>query len=271
MFFPFHDDNPTRRPPVVTVALVAVNVLGFLWVGTLPLERRQTLYLEHGFIPARIHQLTDPKPLIIKDQVRVLHPLLGPVAQEREVAVIPPDRRQILSSLFTSMFLHGGWMHLIGNMWFLWLFGNNVEDRLGGAVYLLFYLAGGLLAAACHWTTDPNSLTPVIGASGAVAAILGAYAVTWPWARIHTIIILIVFVTIIDVPALLVLGVWFLSQVLAARQEMLVGMNGGVALWAHIGGFVAGAVFMPVLSGLIGAPPVERPKRRIDDEGALGV
>ena len=141
----------------------------------------------------------------------------------------------------------------------------------GAPLFLLFYLGGGLLAAACHWMVDPNSMIPVIGASGAVSAILGAYAVTWPWARVHTFIVLIVFITIIDVPALLVLGVWFISQVLAARQEMLVGMNGGVALWAHIGGFVAGAVFMPLIAKLIGAPPVEKPKKIIDDEGALKV
>jgi membrane associated rhomboid family serine protease len=271
MFFPFHDDNPTMRPPVVTVALVAVNLLGFLWVGMLPAARQQALYLERGFIPARIQQLTDPKPLVIKDQVLVQHPFFGPVAQERAVAQLPPNRNQIITSLFTSMFLHGSWMHIIFNMWFLWLFGNNVEDRLGGAVYLLFYLGGGLLASACHWAMDPSSVVPVVGASGAVAAILGAYAVTWPWARIHCFVLLIFIFWVIDVPAVLVLGVWFISQVLAARQELLVGMNGGVALWAHIGGFVAGAVLMPIVGNLIGAPPVKRPKKIIDDEGALGV
>ena len=170
MFFPFHDDNPTTRPPVVTVALVAVNVLCFLWILALPEARRQALYLEHGFIPARIQQLTNPQPLVIKQQVLVQHPFFGRIAQERAVAQLPADRGQIVTSLFTSMFLHGSWLHLIFNMWYLWLFGNNVEDRLGGVIFLLFYLGGGLLAAACHWAVDPGSTVPVVGASGAVAA-----------------------------------------------------------------------------------------------------
>jgi len=133
-------------------------------------------------------------------------------------------------------------MHLIGNMWFLWIFGNNIEDRLGIIAYILLYMLGGLLATATHWLTDPSSTTPVIGASGAVAAILGAYAITWPWARIHTLVFLLFFVTIVDVPALIVLGVWFLGQVVAGMQ----GMSQGVAIAAHIGGFVAGMLMMPV-------------------------
>ena len=161
---------------------------------------------------------------------------------------LAPDSRQIWLSLLTCMFMHGSWMHLLGNMWFLWLFGNNVEDRLGPPAYLFLYLVGGLIASAAHWRVDPTSTTPIIGASGAIAAVLGAYAVTWPWARVSTLVFLVIFVTIIDVPALVVLGVWFVAQVMAGQESLHAGGAGGVAWWAHVGGFLAGMVLMPVLS-----------------------
>ena len=272
MFLPFHDDNPTRRTPVVTYSLVAMNVLAFLWTIHLPPKRQQDVILHRGFIPARIAQLLNPKPLEVKDRVLIRHRFFGQVPVERKLAVLQPNRKEILLSLLTCMFLHAGWMHLIGNMWFLWLFGNNVEDRLGSPLYLLFYLAGGLLASTFHWLHDPTSTAPVIGASGAVAAVLGAYAITWPWARIHTVVLLIVFITIIDVPALVVLGVWFLLQVLEARQQLQLGIQGGVAFWAHIGGFIAGLILMPILGALIGAEPPSRPTQdeTPDEEGFRG-
>jgi membrane associated rhomboid family serine protease len=145
----------------------------------------------------------------------------------------------------------------------LWLFGNNVEDRLGHVLFFCFYLLGGLLATACHWAYDPASTTPVIGASGAVSAVLGAYAVTWPHARVKTVVFLIVFVTVIEFPALLVLGFWFVTQLIEAAGLLRLPMRGGaviaepasVAWWAHVGGFVAGLVLMPLLSA--GAPPAD--------------
>jgi membrane associated rhomboid family serine protease len=164
------------------------------------------------------------------------------------------------------MFLHGGWMHLLSNMWFLWLFGNNVEDRLGHVVYLVFYLLGGLAALFCHWLTDPASAVPVIGASGAVAAVLGAYAITFPFARIRTLVFLLVFVTIVDLPALLVLGVWFLGQLLEARASLNLEVDGGVAFMAHVGGFVAGLILMPLLGGT--RPPEDEGPRRIDADSS---
>jgi membrane associated rhomboid family serine protease len=143
-------------------------------------------------------------------------------------------------------------MHLLSNMWFLWLFGNNVEDRLGAFFYLFLYLLGGLIASAMHWAIDPTSTIPVIGASGAIAAVLGAYAVTWPWARVSCLVVLVVFVTIIDVPALLVLGVWFVAQVLSGQEALRHAGGGGVAWWAHVGGFLAGMALMPPLNAMLG-------------------
>jgi membrane associated rhomboid family serine protease len=172
---------------------------------------------------------------------------------------------QIVLSWFTAMFLHGGWLHLIGNMWFLVIFGNNVEDRLGHGVYLLLYLLGGLAAAAFHWAGAPSSMAPVIGASGAVAAILGAYAITWPWARVHTLIFLFIFITVVDFPALLVLGVWFLTQLFNATQQTM-GMGENVAWWAHVGGFVAGAFLMPLLSALVVPEPAAPPGAEPDQD-----
>jgi membrane associated rhomboid family serine protease len=165
--------------------------------------------------------------------------------------------------MFTSMFMHAGLMHLLSNMWFLWLFGNNVEDRLGHVVYLFFYLVGGLAALACHWATNPSSPVPVVGASGAVAAVLGAYAITFPFAKVRTLVFLFVFVTIIDLPALMVLGFWFLGQLLEARHALNAGVDGGVAFMAHVGGFVAGLILMPLLGGT--RPPPEEGDPRIID------
>ena len=185
------------------------------------------------------------------------------VKVETKRVPLPPDRGEIYFSLISCMFMHGGLMHLAGNMWFLWLFGNNVEDRLGPGLFLFFYLLGGLLGSGCHWMLqDPNSLTPLIGASGAVATVLGAYAVTWPWARVHTLVFIIIFVTIIDLPALFVLGTWFLLQIWEA-QKGVVGPQ--VAWWAHIGGFLAGMILMPLLSS--GEEDEEEESQPVDDVG----
>ena len=148
------------------------------------------------------------------------------------------------------MFLHGSWLHLLGNMWFLYLFGNNVEDRLGPLPYLILYLGGGLIASGSHWMFEPHSTIPVIGASGAVAVILGAYTIAWPWARVQTLVFLLFFVTIIEVPALVVNGVWFIGQLVAGQESLRRATAGGVAWWAHVGGFIAGALLMPLFSAL---------------------
>ena len=251
MIFPLHDENPTRRTPFFTFAIIGVNAVVFLGSLQLSVPDRTVLWYARGFVPARIAQLADPKPVVVDLPVQAPQPLRPGVVEVRRLE-FQPVRGQILLSLLTCMFLHGGWLHLVGNMWFLWVFGNNVEDRLGHVAFLVFYLLGGLVASACHWMTGPLSTTPVIGASGAVATMLGAYAITWPWARVKSLVFLFVIVTVVDLPALLVLGVWFLLQLISATNADL-EMGGGVAWWAHVGGFLTGMLLMPFVSALLSA------------------
>lgn len=246
MFFPIHDDNPTRRTPVITFTIIGLNVLVHLWSAHLTPVEQQVLAYRYGFVPARILQLSQGKPLLVPLHEVKVHWLWGPYVPERTIQ-LDPDSRQVGMSLITCMFLHGGGLHLIGNMWFLWLFGNNVEDRLGAVRYLLLYLGGGLIASLSHWAVTPHSLIPVIGASGAVAAVLGAYAITWPRARVSVLAVLIIFIRVIDVPAWFVLGIWFITQVLAGNASLGEASLGGVAWWAHVGGFLAGVALMPIL------------------------
>jgi membrane associated rhomboid family serine protease len=249
MFIPLHDDTPSRSTPVITYLLVAVNVLVFIWFTQLTDLQQQLLVYRQGFVPARITQLSTKQPIVVPIGDVVQIRFFGPLEIQRPLS-LDPKPREIWSSLFTCMFLHGSWLHLLGNMWFLYLFGNNVEDRLGRLPYLILYLGGGLIASGSHWLFEPHSTIPVIGASGAVAVILGAYTITWPWARVQTLVFLLVFVTIIEVPALVVNGVWFLGQLVAGQDSLRRATAGGVAWWAHVGGFIAGALPMPLFSAL---------------------
>jgi membrane associated rhomboid family serine protease len=249
MFIPLYDENPVRRIPIVTYGLVAINVLVFVWSTQQADLQQQLLVYRHGFIPARISQLSTHQQIVVPVEEVVMNRFWGPVAVQRPL-LLDSNPREIWSSLFTCMFLHGSWMHLIGNMWFLYMFGNNVEDRLGALPYLFLYLAGGLIASGSHWLFDSRSLIPVIGASGAVAVILGSYTIEWPWARVHTLVFLVFFVTIIEVPALVVNGVWFIAQVAAGQESLRRAPSGGVAWWAHVGGFLAGMVLMPIFSAV---------------------
>jgi rhomboid family protein len=252
---PLKDHNPTFRTPFVTYALVAINVLVMLLLSAMSPLAQQKFVIENGFIPARIAQLSNPNQ---KVEVAIEEQVILPNGrhanrqiQKIEFAAAPGA---ILLSLLTTMFIHGGWMHVAGNMWFLWIFGNNIEDRLGHVLFPLFYLGGGLLATGCHWAYDPQSMVPVVGASGAVSAILGAYAVTYPKATVSTLVFF-GFITIIEVPALLWLAVWLGGQLLNASLQT----DLGVAVWAHIGGFAAGAILMPLLS-LAVSPPGPSPQ-----------
>jgi membrane associated rhomboid family serine protease len=169
----------------------------------------------------------------------------------------------VYRTFLTTMFLHGGWMHLIMNMWMLWVFGNNIEDRLGHIVYLVFYLLGGVVATLVFWVSDPDGLIPVIGASGAVAAVLGAYAITFPTAKVRTLIFFLL-IAIVDLPALLLLGIWFVLQMISGLMGVWGAAMEGIAFWAHIGGFVAGMVLMPVFT--LGASPPGTDWRKEADE-----
>ena len=225
--FPLRDDNPTLATPVVTYAIVALNVAAWLVLqgsGTEPSLTHSVCSL--GLIPGQLLGLTP-------DGFRVP---LGP----RTSCVLHHSGASWLSPL-SSMFLHGGWLHLLGNMWFLWIFGNNVEDSMGRARFSVFYLLCGLAAAAAQMAANPASPVPMVGASGAIGGVMGAYASLYPRARVDMLIVLGFYVTRAAVPAVLVLGLWFVLQLVGGLPS--VGAEGGgVAFWAHVGGFVGGLV-----------------------------
>jgi membrane associated rhomboid family serine protease len=229
--FPFKDENPTHNRIIVTWLLIAANVLVFvLWQGANDPQRvdAATMSLEWAAIPCEVvtgDGLTAPEiDLTFTGQTDTACDL------DPNGAEAFPDKPVRLALLF-SMFMHAGWMHLGGNMLFLWIFGNNVEDHLGPVIYLLFYLVGGFAASAAHIGLQPDSTIPVVGASGAVAAVMGAYAIWFPNAPIRTLI----FIILKDIKAKWWLGFWFLSQ-------FFIGADSGIAWAAHVGGFVFGAV-----------------------------
>mgnify|MGYP000420094461 CR=1 FL=1 len=241
MLLPLHDNNPTERVPFVTIGLAVANILIYLAISLQPPEFELRTVVLHGFTPNRLTRLFEGQP----GQVRI---------SREQVVTLEPDAPAVLGTLFSCMFLHGSWAHVLGNMWFLWLFGNNIEDRLGPIRFAIFDLLGGLAATGVQWLTGPLDATPVIGASGAVAAVLGAYSVSYPHARVHTLLFLGI-LTIIDLPALWVLGLWLLTQVLEGLKAFHIGLSGGVAWWAHIGGFVFGIVAVKLFQ--IGVPPAD--------------
>jgi membrane associated rhomboid family serine protease len=215
-------------------------------------DNQQTLVaLRYGFVPKRVSELGQGRDTAVP--VRAMNARREIV--EIGVLKLSTAPESVYPTFLTTMFLHGGWLHLISNMWILWIFGNNVEDRLGHFMYGCYYLLGGLIATICHWVLHRMDATPLIGASGAVATVLGGYAVTYPWAKVRTLIFVGLFM-IVDIPALIWLGIWFVLQNVIPGLLMLGGViRDPVAYWAHIGGFVAGIALMPLLS--LGAPPPE--------------
>jgi membrane associated rhomboid family serine protease len=214
--FPLKDDIPTRRTPILTLALIAINVIVYfvleegLWsLGEVGNER----VLEYGAIPVEL-------------------------TEGEEIG--PADQAPSWVTPVSSMFMHGSLLHLGGNMLFLWIFGNNIEDSMGRLTFLAFYLLGGFAALGLHVLTDLDSAVPTVGASGAIAGVLGAYARLYPRARVVTVVFIIIFFTVVTLPALLVLGLWFLLQLLPAFSEPIGSEGGGVAYFAHIGGFLFG-------------------------------
>jgi membrane associated rhomboid family serine protease len=260
MLFPLYDLNPHHRFPWFTLLIIAANVAVTVWTSSLPELEQNTVALQYGFVPARLSQLGRGQP--IPAPVHEVDRAAGRVRQVDVVALstAPAD---VYPTFLTTMFLHGGWLHLVTNMWMLWVFGNNIEDRLGHFMFLAFYAVGGFLATMTYWFTAPNSVIPVVGASGAVAAVLGAYAVTFPAARVRTLVFFI-FITIVDMPALAVLGIWFLLQILSGLVGLFDVVVAPVAFWAHVGGFVAGMVLMPLLS--LGAEPPGSDWRKESDD-----
>ena len=215
---PLHDDNPTTIRPLVTITIIVICVLVFLWEWSLGPQDLQRVVYAFGTIPAVLFDRAELSPAL---------------------AVIPPEL-----TLVTSMFMHGGWMHLISNMLYLWIFGNNIEDAMGHGRFIVFYLLCGLAAALAHAGLDPDSRVPMIGASGAISGVLGAYLLLYPHARVLVGVPLGFFVYTIYLPAMLVLGFWFFLQVINSTAAAA-GQQGGVAWFAHIGGFLAGMALIP--------------------------
>ncbi len=225
--FPIRDDNPQILVPYATFGIIAVNV--FVWVFVQGLGANPALagsICQLGLIPGE---------------------LLGTVPAGTQVQLGANTWCELggttsWPTLFSSMFMHGGWLHIIGNMWFLWIFGNNVEDAMGSLRFVLFYLLCGIAAAALQVGANPQSTVPMVGASGAIGGVMGAYILLYPRVHVHLLIFLGFFVTTIAVPAVFMLGYWFLLQVIGGFGS--VGAKGGVAFWAHVGGFAAGAALV---------------------------
>jgi membrane associated rhomboid family serine protease len=215
--FPLYDENPTRTTPYLTYGLIGVNILVFLHELSLSSQELEQFFRMYAVIPQE---------------------LTANFAQE-------------WTTLFTSQFLHGGWWHLLSNMVFLWVFGNNVEDRMGHLKYLIFYLSCGALAALCQWFISMNSSIPSLGASGAIAGVLGAYVIRFPQSRILTLAFLGFFVTTIRIPAIILIGIFVIQNVISGLASLQAAANmsvetGGVAYWAHIGGFAFGIILAPL-------------------------
>jgi membrane associated rhomboid family serine protease len=236
--FPLKDDIPTRRFPILTVIFIVANIFMFFgFQGAFFNDAEfDTKVVEYGAIPYEISHPGKECALAAGTET------LACEGQRGVVGEAPEDQPPTWLTLLTSMFMHGGLLHLGGNMLFLWIFGNNIEDSMGPARFVAFYLLGGLVALLAQTVIDPNATVPTIGASGAVAAVLGGYALLYPRARVVTVIFIVIFFTIVTLPALLVLGLWFLLQALSGAGELVqpVGEGGGVAYFAHIGGFVFG-------------------------------
>jgi membrane associated rhomboid family serine protease len=218
---PLRDENPSLRPPVVTRVLIALNVIAFVYELMLGPGLRG-LFLSWGLVPARIT-----------------------AALAGEGNLVPA-----LATALTSTFLHAGWLHLIGNMWYLWIFGDNVEDQLGHVRYLLFYIVAGLASGVLHVAFNRGSTIPTVGASGAIAGVLGAYLTLFPRARVITLVPLIVFFQVMSLPAVVVLGLWFVFQFFSGALALAYtsGSTGGTAWWGHIGGFAFGVLFGRLLA-----------------------
>ena len=227
---PLRDSNPTRRTPVVTLAIILVCFVVFAWELGLQATSEASLdafVTAWGVVPAELLAAWSAGQFFSQET----------------------------ATLVTSQFLHGGWLHLLGNLLYLWIFGNNIEDRLGRVLFVLFYLGGGVIAGLTQTLIDPDSTIPLIGASGAIAATLGAYFVLFPGARITTLVFLGFFYQLIEVPAIIVLGFWFVLQLLDGIGSLGMEAGAGVAFFAHIGGFVAGALvaWLLIVGGRVSA------------------
>lgn len=223
VFFPLKDENPTERKPILTVTLIGMNV--GIFILTYFSGNFAQIIRNYGLVPARIAEFEG------------------------------------LRTVFTSMFLHGGFFHVISNVWYLWIFGDNIEDLFGRSKFLLIYFGSGVAATLAHVAFNPSSTVPTIGASGAVAGILGAYIIKYPRAKVLTLLFIFLFIQIVKVPSLIFLGIWIGLQVINASITTVAGTQVSVAYWAHIGGFAAG-----MLMAFLSRGNVSSPRRKITEE-----
>jgi len=219
--FPLHDDNPTELFPLVTLLLMAA--CGAVWV-----------FLQGAGL----------SPSALEGSICSLGAVPSEITGARSVGGPCPPGGSGRLGLLTSMFLHGSWFHLVGNLWFLWIFGNNVEDSMGHLPFVVFYLVSGVAASLAHVLLDPGSALPMVGASGAVAAVMGAYIVLYPRERVHTLFFFLVFFRVVPLPAWVLLGYWFLLQLLGSAA--VPSQGGGIAYAAHVAGFLAGVALIPL-------------------------
>lgn len=228
--FPIRDENPHFLPPLATLTLLAANIAVWALIQGFGTEPALSLSIcQLGLVPGDLMGNLPPGAAF-------------PLGPDSACVV---DRGGRWFTVLSSMFMHGSWLHIIGNMWFLWVFGNNVEDAMGHGRFLVFYLLCGIAAAALQMALTNNPAIPMVGASGAIGGVMGAYVLLYPRVRVHLLVILGFFVTTIAVPAFFMLGYWFLLQLLGGFTAVG-SKGGGVAFWAHVGGFVAGAAMVPI-------------------------
>jgi membrane associated rhomboid family serine protease len=230
---PYKDENPTELTPVVTVGIIVLNVLAWLFVqGAGSPEPLARSVCQLGLIPGAVLRTVPAGTAVpLGDHLSC-------------VITATPNWLTVL----TSMFMHGGWLHLIGNMWFLWVFGNNIEDSMGHARFVVFYLLCGVAAAATQVLVEPRAAVPMVGASGAISGVMGAYILLYPRVRVHTLVTLGFFLTTVTLPAYVMLGYWFVLQLLLGAATATSRAQGGVAVWAHVGGFVTGLLLIKLFA-----------------------
>jgi membrane associated rhomboid family serine protease len=231
--FPLRDENPRVHPPITVVLIIVANALAWALLQGFGSDAALAKSIcQFGLIPG---------DLLGTAPAGSAFPLNDHLA-----CVLDGDANWLTT--VSSMFMHGGWFHIIGNMWFLWVFGDNVEDVMGPVRFAVFYLLCGFAAAGAQVLTDSGSIVPMVGASGAIGGVMGAYALLFPRAHVHTFVFVVFYMTTISVPALFMLGYWFLLQVLSGLPGLGEGAAGGVAFWAHVGGFLAGVVLARVFT-----------------------
>jgi len=250
MLLPLKDENPTRTASVVTVLLIIMNIVIFMYQSYFGEIAEDNPQVQRYFAGHMLDYYV-AKYALVPAEITTMEnsPVLVGYDQETERGIVYKGREiQPVFSFFSAMFMHGSWLHLLGNMLFLWIFGNNIEDYLGKVRFILFYLVCGVGASIAHIAFNVGSMQPMIGASGAVSGVMGAYLLLFPGARIKTLVLMII-ITIIEIPAVIFLGIWFLFQFLYAGNS-----ESGIAWLAHVGGFVVGMIIIKIMKNRIGPP-----------------